>query len=192
MRQKTLRAVMFGPPGSGKGTQGRFLAQKFHVPFIGSGDLFRSEIEQQTELGKLARVYVDSGCLAPDDLVNGIVSRQMKSLNLKHGFVLDGYPRTVDQAAFFQRLMPVNVAILIKVSDEIALNRLKKRRKKEKRSDDLAETIRTRIRSYHFLTEPLAQFYRQKGVLLMIKGDQSVEYVHEVLVKKLAKLGFVP
>lgn len=143
-------------------------------------------------MGKIAETYVDSGCLAPDDLVNGVVSRQMKGLSLKNGFILDGYPRTVEQAVFFQRLMPVNVAILLKVSDDIVIQRLKKRFRKEHRSDDTIETIRRRIRAYHFLTEPLAHYYRQKGVLLMIKGDQSIEYVHEVLMKKLAKLGFVP
>lgn len=218
MSKKKLRAVIFGPQGCGKGTQGQLLSEKFNVPLVSSGDLFRAEIAKGSSLGKIAEQYVQSGCLAPDELVNGIMSRQLKSLNLKRGFILDGYPRTVDQAHFLQQILPVNVAIYIKISDDVAVQRLLNRvqctkckaifnlkgappAKKGKcsicggslkrREDDTEEAIRIRLKNYHFMTEPLTRYYRQKGVLLMIKGDQSIEYVHEVLMKKLAKLGFV-
>jgi len=219
MIRKMLKAMIFGPQGSGKGTQGQLLAEQFNVPFVGSGDLFRAEIAKGTSLGRIAEQYVQSGCLAPDELVNGIMSRQLKSMNLKRGFVLDGYPRTVDQAAFLQRVLPLNVAIYLKITDDQAVERLlyrvqcpdcravynlkeappaKKGRcsvcggKLRRREDDTEEAIRIRLTNYHFMTEPLTRFYRQRGVLLMIKGDQSIEYVHEVLMKKLAKLGFCP
>lgn len=219
MRTKRLRAVIFGPQGCGKGTQGQLLSEKFNVPLIGSGDLFRAEIAKKSSLGKIAKKYIQSGCLAPDELVNGIMSSQLKSMNLKRGFILDGYPRTVDQASFLQRILPINVAIYIKISDDIAVERLMSRiqcpkcktvynlkeappkqkgkcskcgAKLERREDDREEAIRIRLSNYHFMTEPLTRYYRQKGVLLMIKGDQSIDYVHKVMMKKLAKLGFRP
>lgn len=219
MSTKRLRAVIFGPQGCGKGTQGQLLTEKFSIPLIGSGVLFRQEISDGTSLGKIAEQYVQSGSLAPDELVNGIMSRQLKSMNLKKGFILDGYPRTVEQAGFLQRILPINVAIFIKISDDLAVERLLSRiqcldckavynlkeappakkgkcsvcgSKLKRREDDKEDAIRMRLSSYHFMTEPLTRYYRQKGVLLMIKGDQSIDYVHEVLMKKLAKLGFCP
>lgn len=219
MSKKKLKALIFGPQGSGKGTQGRLLAARFEVPLVGAGDLFRAEVESGSGLGKLADQYVTHGCLAPDELVNGIMSRQLKSMNLKNGFVLDGFPRTVDQAIHLQRILPVNIAIFLKISDDLAVKRLRTRlqcpkcravynkidakpakgdrcridgTKLVRRSDDNEETIRMRLLNFHFITEPMARFYRQKGLLLMIKGDQSIDYVEQVLTRKLAKLGFVP
>ncbi|MFA5130182.1 MAG: nucleoside monophosphate kinase [Patescibacteria group bacterium] len=214
---KKLRAVIFGPQGCGKGTQGLLLSERYGIPLVGSGELFRAEIAKKTGLGQIAEDYIRSGCLAPDELVNGIMSSQLKSLNLNGGFLLDGYPRTVDQAAYLQRILPVNVAILMKIPDALAVERLLSRvqcptcktvyntkavptaikgvcavcgGKVERRADDVESAIRTRLVNYHFMTEPLANFYRQKGTLLMIKADQSVDYVHDVLVRKLGKLGF--
>lgn len=217
MQRKKLRAVIFGPQGCGKGTQGVLLSDKFDVPIVGSGELFRAEIVKGSPLGRIAEEYTRSGCLAPDELVNGIMSSQLKSMDLSRGFILDGYPRTVDQAGFLQRILPINVAILIKIPDEVAVQRLLSRIQCPKcktvyntsearpaisgvcavcggtlkrRDDDTEDAIRTRLVNYHFMTEPLAQYYRQKGTLLMIKGDQSIEYVHKVMMGKLAKLGF--
>ena len=122
--KKRLRAVILGPQGCGKGTQGELLAEKFGIPLVSSGDLFRAEMAKGTSLGKIAEQYITSGCLAPDELVNGIVSNQLKALDLERGFILDGYPRTVDQAAFLQRILPVNVAIFVKIPDALAVRRL--------------------------------------------------------------------
>jgi adenylate kinase len=218
MNRKRLRAVIFGPQGCGKGTQGELLADRFDVPLVGAGDLFRAEIAKGTQLGKLAKASVESGALAPDDLVNGIMSRQLKSQNLTKGFLLDGYPRNVEQAVFLQRLLPINVAIGVRISDATAVKRLLSRlqcpvckavysltdsppvkpgicslcgHKLVRRSDDTEETIRARLATYHFMTEPLMRYYRQIGVLLMVNGEQSIQYVFEDLIKKLAKLGFV-
>jgi adenylate kinase len=215
--KKKLRAVILGPQGCGKGTQGELLAEKFGVPLVSSGDLFRAEISKGSCLGKIAEQYVTSGCLAPDELVNGIVSNQLKALDLERGFILDGYPRTVDQAAFLQRNLPLNVAIFVKIPDALAVRRLLSRiqcpackvvynekdvppaiqgvcsvcgAKLKRRDDDTEEAIRVRLANYHFMTEPLERYYREKGVLLMLKGDQSIDYVHETLMKKLGRLGF--
>jgi adenylate kinase len=219
MSRAQLRAVIFGPQGCGKGTQGSLLSDRFDIPLIGSGELFRAEIVRGTPLGRIAEEYTKSGCLAPDELVNGIISNQLKQMDLKHGFILDGYPRTVEQASFLQRILPINVAIFIKIPDEMAVERLLSRvqcpacktvynlkgvrpaiegvcavcgKKLKRRDDDTEAAIRTRLVNYHFMTEPLTRYYRQKGTLLMIKGDQSIEYVHKVMMGKLAKLGFTP
>ena len=217
--KKRLRAVILGPQGCGKGTQGELLAEKFGIPVVSSGDLFRAEMTKGSSLGLIAQQYVATGCLAPDELVNGIMSSQLKSLDLTRGFLLDGYPRTVDQAAFLQRILPVNVAIFIKIPDELAVSRLLSRiqcpeckviyntrdvqpalsgicsvcgGKLKRRDDDVEEAIRVRLANYHFMTEPLERYYRMKDVLLMVKGDQSIDYVHETLMTKLARLGFAP
>jgi len=217
IRQK-LQAVMFGPQGCGKGTQGGLLSDRFDVPLVGAGDLFRAEAAMQTSLGKLAKQYMDSGKLAPDELVNGIVSRQLKALDLSRGWILDGYPRNVEQAKYLQRTLPPNVAIFIRLSDEVAIRRLLLRRqctrcravwslavsrhpnadrcsmcggKLVRRSDDTEEAIRARLEAYHFMTEPLSRFYREKGILLQVNGEQEIPYVFEDLAKKLARLGFV-
>lgn len=218
MNRQRLRAVIFGPQGSGKGTQGELLADRFDIPLVGAGDLFRTEITKGTQLGKLAKHYIDSGTLAPDELVNGVMTHQLKTLDLSRGFVLDGYPRNVDQAQHLQRLLTPNVAISIKLSDNVAVKRLLARRqcsrckavysvthspsakpgicslcggKLIKRNDDNEETIRARLATYHFMTEPLSRFYREKGVLLLVNGEQDIPYVFEDLIKKLAKLGFI-
>lgn len=220
-RHKKLRAVIFGPQGCGKGTQGELLSDRFAVPLIGAGDMFRAEIQRKTALGKLAASYVEAGNLAPDELVNGIMSRQLKKLDLSRGFLLDGYPRNVDQAQFLHRTLAPNVAIFIRVSDTVAIHRLLERRQcvtcrsifstaqsgaaptvrkgecsicggtLERRSDDTEETIRTRLNAYHFMTEPLSRYYRERGILLQVNGEQKIEYVFEDLMKKLAKLGFI-
>lgn len=217
MRQK-FHAVIFGPQGCGKGTQGNLLSDRFDVPLVGAGDLFRAEASLDTSIGRLAKQYMDSGKLAPDELVNGIVSRQLKALDLSRGWILDGYPRNVEQAKYLHRRLAPNVAIFIRISDAAAVTRLLARRqctrcravwslalnthadtgrcsvcggKLVRRSDDTEEAIRARLEAYHFMTEPLSRFYREKGILLQVNGEQEVAYVFEDLVKKLAKLGFI-
>lgn len=218
MNRQRLRAVIFGPQGSGKGTQGELLADRFDVPLVGAGDLFRAEISKGTQLGKLAKSYIDAGNLAPDELVNGVMARQLKALDLSHGFILDGYPRNVEQAQHLHRILTPNVAIVIKLSDDLAVKRLESRRqcsrckavysitsappakpgicslcggKLIKRQDDNEEVIRTRLAAYHFMTAPLSRYYREQGILLQVNGEQDIPYVFEDLIKKLAKLGFI-
>lgn len=219
MKHKRLRAVIFGPQGSGKGTQGELLADRFDVPLVGAGDLFRAEIAKDTALGKLVKQSVKEGRLAPDETVNGIMSHQLKSLDLSRGFLLDGYPRNVDQAQYLQRLLPPNVAIALKLSDAEAVKRLVDRLQcqrckhvfsrhalpssipsgkciycggtLEHRSDDTEKIIRARLTTYHFMTEPLLRYYRERGILLAVNGEQRIEDVFEDLIKRLAKLGFM-
>jgi len=217
MLRKKIKAVLFGPQGCGKGTQGQLLADRFDIPLIGAGDLFRAEISARTQLGKLVKSHVDRGALAPDELVNAVIASQLKKLDLSRGFILDGYPRNVEQATQMDRIMKVNLAVYIKISDKEAVRRLMGRRQCKRckfvyhltdappakpdvcsicggplmrRADDTEDVIRQRLAAFHFMTEPLVTYYRQQGVLLAINGEQSIPYVFEDLVKKMAKLGF--
>lgn len=217
MRKKTVRAVLFGPQGCGKGTQGQLLADRFDIPLIGAGDLFRAEITAKTQLGKLVKQYVESGKLAPDELVNAVIASQLKKLDLSHGFILDGYPRNIEQANSMDRLAKINLAIYMKIPDKEAVRRLSGRRQcadcktifhitdappvkpnicsvcggqLKKRTDDVEDVIRQRLAAFHFMTEPMAAYYRQQGVLLQINGEQSIQYVFADLIKKMARLGF--
>lgn len=218
MSKKRLHAILFGPQGCGKGTQGQLLADRFDVPLIGAGEMFRAEIADGTSLGKLAKTYVESGALAPDELVNAIVAHRLKQLDLSRGFILDGYPRNVEQAQYLDRIAKVNLALQIKISDEEAVRRLGGRvqcvgckqvyhltesppakagicaicgKKLVRRDDDTEELIRNRLQAYHFMTEPIAAYYRQRGVLLTINGEQAIPYVFEDILKKITKLGFL-
>lgn len=217
MKRKRLQAILFGPPGSGKSTQAHLLADRFGVPWIGVGELCRAEILEETSLGKLVKQYVDRGMLAPDELVNTIVAKQIKAYGLEKGFVLDGYPKNIEQAQALSQYLAVNLAIQIKLSDERSLERLLGRQQCSGcraifhevatplpkigicplcgsalhcRLDDREEVIRLRLAEYHFMTEPLASYYRQKGVLLAVNGDQGIESLFVELQKKVEKLGF--
>jgi len=217
MIRQRIQAILFGPQGCGKGTQGELLADRFDVPIIGSGEMFRQEIAEGTALGRLVQEYVGSGLLAPDEVVNAVVAQRLQKLDLSKGFILDGYPRNVEQAIQLDRMMKINLAIQIKLSDAEAVRRLLGRRQCSKckyvyqitdappavagvcsvcggkliqRDDDTEDVIRRRLAAFHFMTEPLASYYRQRGVLLVVNGEQPIPYVFEDLVKKMTKLGF--
>lgn len=215
--KKRLRITLFGPQGSGKGTQGELLADRFDIPLIGVGEVLKAEIAARTSLGKLVRSYVDEGTLVPDDVTNAIVQKRLKRLEGERGFVLDGYPRNVDQAVWLDKVVKITLAIQIKISDAEAVSRLSGRlqctvckqtyhlehsppiRKGVcavcggalvRRSDDTPAVIRKRLATYHFMTEPLARYYRERGVLLTVNGEQAIPYVFEDIIKKIEKLGF--
>jgi adenylate kinase len=219
MRSKHLQAVIFGPQGSGKGTQGSLLSERLNIPLIGAGDLFRAEMsDKKSTLGQLVDQYVNQGLLVPDELVNAVMARHLKRMDLTHGFILDGYPRNVEQATSLDRILQINLAIHIKIEDADVIKRLNGRwqcpecksvyheteappakkgvcslcgEKLFRREDDKEEVIKQRLKAYHYMTAPLANFYRQRGVLLAINGAQPIHYVFEDIVKKISKLGFV-
>lgn len=217
MSRKKIRLVLFGPQGSGKGTQGQMLAERFDIPLIGSGDLFRQEIADGTQLGLMVKEYVEHGSLAPDELVNAVITNRLKKIDLSKGYILDGYPRNVEQAQHVERILKPNLAMYLRMSDAEAMRRLLGRQQCSQcraafhrkdlpstrgemcslcdgrlvqRFDDEEETIVRRLATFHFITEPLVSFYRQKGTLLTINAEQSAMDVFQDIVKKMAKLGF--
>ncbi len=217
MARKRLRAVIFGPQGSGKGTQGQLLAERLDVPLIGAGDLCRAEIAEGTPLGRLMDEYVSHGMLAPDELVHAIILKRLAHVPMEKGFILDGFPRNVEQAGFFDKFCKLTLAIHLKMPDAVAVERLAHRRQCPKcksvyhlkhlppaiegicalckgelvhRDDDVEEVIRKRLAVYHFMTEPMVVYYRARGVLLSVNADQPVRELFDELIKKMGKLGF--
>ena len=166
-----LNIVIFGAPGSGKGTYSARLKEIFHLEHISTGDVLRGEIRKGTELGLVAKSYIDNGQLIPDDLMIGILSNVYDNLPADtNGVILDGFPRTITQAKalnqmFDERNEKLTAVIDLEVSEEILLARLLRRAKLEGRADDNEETIKKRFEVYHTQTKPLADFFREMGVL---------------------------
>ena len=174
--------VFFGPPGSGKGTQASRLAASAGIPQISTGDLLRSHVAKGTPLGAIARPIMESGALVPDDLVTKMLKERLAEPDAKNGAIFDGYPRTVAQARSLETLLEgaggrVDAVLFIDVPDATLVDRLLKRATLEGRADDTRETIAERLRVYREKTAPLADLYRQSGVLVTIDGDRAVETI---------------
>lgn len=175
-----LNIVIFGAPGSGKGTYSARLVDIFGIEHISTGDVLRAEIKNGTELGKIAKGYIDNGQLIPDALMIGILANVYDNLpEGSKGVILDGFPRTIAQAEalksmFAERGEKLSTVIDLEVSEEILMMRLLRRAQIEGRADDNEETIRKRFSVYHNQTQPLADFFQQEGVL------KTFEYTDEI------------
>ena len=175
-----LNIVIFGAPGSGKGTYSARLVGIFGIEHISTGDVLRAEIKNGTELGKIAKGYIDNGQLIPDELMIGILANVYDNLpEGSKGVILDGFPRTIAQAEalksmFAERGEKLSTVIDLEVSEEILMMRLLRRAQIEGRADDNEETIRKRFSVYHNQTQPLADFFQQEGVL------KTFEYTDEI------------
>ncbi len=180
--------VLMGAPGAGKGTQAKLLEAQFGLPQISTGELFRHNLSNQTELGKLAKTYMDKGELVPDDVTIAMVRQRLSQPDCVNGGILDGFPRTIAQAAALDSLLTefnghINVVPYIRVEPDVLVNRLVKRAEIEGRADDNLETIQNRMRVYFNQTAPLLDYYRTKGLLVEVNGDQSVDNVQRDLRK---------
>lgn len=176
------RLIFLGPPGAGKGTQAQNLAQAHRIPHISTGDILRSAVAQQTELGKKAQAYMDQGELVPDQLILDLVQERLNQSDAATGWILDGFPRTVAQATFLDNLLnqihqSCDYVINFEVPDEVLVKRLLGRGRK----DDTDGVIRHRLDIYHQQTAPLIDFYQQRKQLISIDGNQPVEQVNEKL-----------
>ncbi|MCA9970770.1 MAG: adenylate kinase [Anaerolineales bacterium] len=179
--------VMMGAPGAGKGTQAKLLEKSLGLPQVATGDLFRHNLKHQTELGKLAKSYMDRGELVPDDVTIAMVRDRLSQPDCADGAILDGFPRTVAQADALNRLLAefdgeIRIVPHIRVEPEELVARLLKRAEIEGRADDNAETIQNRMRVYHDQTAPLLAYYRERGLLTEIDGNQPVEAVQQDLL----------
>jgi len=186
-----MYTILFGPPGVGKGTQAKILSEKFHIPHISTGDMLRAEIKNQTDLGMKAKVLMDAGNLVPDDVMIGMIRNILASPNCKNGIILDGFPRTVEQAKalknIFQELsIKLRKVLYIEVTEEHIMERLLHRGEVEHRVDDSPETVIKRIAVYKANTAPVKDYYSKLGMLSSISGEGTVE---EVSKRMLAELG---
>ncbi len=181
------RLIFLGPPGAGKGTQAKALAHHWNIPHISTGDILRQAMKEQTPLGILAQSYVDKGELVPDDLVQDLVQERLNQFDTKSGWILDGFPRTVNQAVFLEKLLQKldqhgEQVVNLEVPDDVVVARLLERGRK----DDTEEVIRTRLDVYRTETAPLIDYYRDRHQLLMVNGNQSLEEVTIVLEAAIA------
>ncbi len=168
----TKRLIFLGPPGAGKGTQAKILAEKVGIPHISTGEILRAAKEQGTPLGQQAKAYMDRGELVPDDLMLNLIRERLAQPDASKGWILDGFPRNVEQATFLEALLRelgqhADVAINLDVPDQVVLSRLMARG----REDDTEETVRRRLEVYREQTAPVIDFYRDRG-LRLINGDR--------------------
>jgi adenylate kinase len=179
--------ILFGPPGSGKGTQSEKLILKYGLKHLSTGDLLRTEIAQQSDLGMEAKKYMDQGQLVPDDVVIGMISSAIDQNPSVHGFLFDGFPRTAAQAQALDELLdkkqaPINVMLALNVSEEELIKRLMKRGETSGRSDDTNEAvIRARILEYHKKTTAVADYYNQFDKVVLIEGEGGIDAIFEKL-----------
>jgi adenylate kinase len=176
------RLLLLGPPGSGKGTQAAKLVEAFGIPQISTGDMLRAAVAEGSELGQQARGFMDRGELVPDDVVIAAAGERLAQDDARNGFILDGFPRTAEQAKALDRLLEESgvhlercVALVVDVEEVVS--RLLRRAEIEGRSDDNEETIRNRMRVYREQTEPLVTYYRKQDLLAEVKGQGSVDEV---------------
>lgn len=183
--------ILFGPPGAGKGTQATAMAEKFRLRHISTGELLRKEIAAGTELGKQAKALIDDGQLVPDEVVEGMIRSEFRSVKDVDGFLLDGFPRTVEQAKDLDKLLSetdeeLTSVVSIMIPDEMIFERIRHRATIEGRADDASdETISHRIATYHSKTEPLIEFYKNAGKYLEIDGVGSIEEVRNRIFEAL-------
>ena len=185
-----MRMVIMGPPGAGKGTQAKFVCENLSIPHISTGEIFRANVKAGTPLGVEASQYMDKGEYVPDSVTNAMVADRLAEPDAAVGFLLDGYPRTLDQVGELDRTlsalgMSLDCAVEITADTEAIIARLLNRAKLEGRKDDTEEVIRRRMEVYAEETEPLVAVYAEKGILIQVDGMGTVE---EVTARILAAL----
>src|SRR3989338_371977 len=203
MREKKMNIILIGPQGSGKGTQAKMISEKYSIPHISTGDLFRDAIKRGTALGAKAEKYINQGILVPDEIVINLVKERISKHDCKTGFILDGFPRTLSQAKMLDSIVKINCVLNININDSVSIARLSSRRQCRKcgeiygkevkpkiegrcdkckselyqRDDDKPEAIKKRLEIYHRQTIPVLKYY--KSVVHDINGKQTVEKIFE-------------
>lgn len=176
-----MKLVLIGIQGAGKSTQGNYLAEKYKIPYLSSGHIFREIAKEKTQLGRWLKETLNAGILVPDDTTLEIVLTYLESPDYEGGYILDGFPRTVTQAEAFNG--GVDKVIYLDVSDKEALWRIAGR--EQEREDETLKAIKKRIELFHELTSPVIDYYRDQGKLIEVDGEQSVEKVFEDIAKEL-------
>lgn len=175
--------IIFGPPGAGKGTQATPLAERYNLKHLSTGELLRSEIAEGSELGKQAQALINAGSLVPDEIVEGMIATAFGKYKDVDGFLLDGFPRTISQAMDLDEMLDsrdeqVTAVISLMIPDSVIKERIAHRAQIEGRADDAKEAVvANRIATYHSLTEPLIEYYKEKGKYHEVESLGSIEEV---------------
>jgi len=186
-----MRLVIMGPPGAGKGTQAVVVASSLGIPHISTGDIFRANVSEGTELGREAKRYMDAGDYVPDSVTNAMVRDRISHDDCRPGFLLDGYPRTLEQVNELDMMLQsdglsIDRAIELTVVTDEVVERLLKRAQEQGRADDTAEVIRRRLEVYAEQTAPLIEVYEARGLLVQVDGMGEID---EVTARILAAIG---
>jgi adenylate kinase len=189
-----MRIVFLGPPGGGKGTQAKLVADRLKIPAISTGEILRAAVREGTPLGRQAKAVMESGELVSDDLMIALIRERLGEPDARIGFLLDGFPRTVDQAEALEKLLEGNgsqlsAVVNLSVPEQVLLDRLAGRSGQENRSDDARETVLERLRVYRQKTEPLIDFYRKRGLLSDVDGVGGIPQIAERIGKALEQAG---
>lgn len=183
------RIVVLGAPGAGKGTQAARLSEYLGIPTISTGELFRRHMAAGDELGQLAGGYINNGNLVPDEVTNRMLASRLEQDDAAAGFILDGYPRTLEQAAVLDGLLgerPLDAVVDFQVRTDEVVGRMLRRAQEQGRSDDTADVIRHRMEVYFAKTAPLTDLYRDRGILVEVDAMGTID---EVAARLLAALG---
>jgi adenylate kinase len=186
-----MRLIMMGPPGAGKGTQAKFVAARFDIPAISTGDIFRANVSRGTPLGIEAKKYMDAGEYVPDEVTNRMVRNRIDEPDARPGFLLDGYPRTLAQVEELDGMIghtghKLDAVVVLTVDEEELVHRLLQRADVEGRADDTEEVIRRRQEVYTEQTEPLIEVYRGRGILHEVDGMGEVDEVTDRIFARIA------
>lgn len=187
-----MRMIIMGPPGAGKGTQASRIAERYSIPAVSTGDIFRRNLAEGTPLGEQAKAYMDAGEYVPDEVTNAMVRDRLAAADASSGWLLDGYPRTLAQVDALDDIMAhtstgLDAVLELVVDTEVVVDRLLKRAEIEGRADDNAETIRRRMQVYEAETAPLTQAYDARGLLRQVDGLGSVDEVTDRIVAALTR-----
>ena len=190
MRSVT-RLLLIGPPGAGKGTQATRLGEHFGIPAISTGDIFRENVKNETELGKKAKSYMDAGENVPDSLTNDLVQDRLSQADCADGFLLDGYPRTAAQVDALEDMLAaqstrLDAAIELVADVEVVVDRLRQRSIDQGRSDDSEDVVRHRLEVYAEQTAPLIEVFQQRGLLVAVDGIGPIDEITKRIVARLA------
>lgn len=190
-----VRMLLVGPPGAGKGTQAVLLSETFSIPAISTGDIFRANVRDETPLGVEAKGFMDRGEYVPDSLTNALVADRLAQKDCEPGFLLDGYPRTLDQVRALDEVLAsqgnqLDVVVELTVDPEIVIDRIRGRATEQGRTDDSEDVVRNRLGVYARETAPLIEVYGARGLLVSVDGIGAIDDVTQRIVEELALRGF--
>lgn len=192
-----MNLVIFGPPGSGKGTQAKIVQEKHGWPQLSTGDMLRAAIAAGTDLGKKCKAIMDKGELVPDEVVIGIISERFDLPDCEKGAIFDGFPRTIPQASALDQMLKlrgkqIDLVIELKVDDKVLIDRVKTRIAQSggvARADDTPETLQNRLAVYYQNTAPLLEFYKRQGKLVTVDGMAPIDSVTKAIAEVIEKAG---